>query len=142
MIRMLDRGLDYYGMQEVPGIEHNPVILRFFELMGKAWVQDDETAWCSAFINYLAIVEGYEHSGELHAKSWLNYGIDIFEPVRGCLVVLWRIRPDAWQGHVGLYITHTKDHVYIFGGNQNNRVDISPYPIQRVESFRILKPTK
>ena len=80
---MLLRGLELYGLKEIKGEENNPIIMSFFLAMGKLWVQGDETAWCSAFINYLAIVCGYEHSGELNARSWLNVGYSINKPVPG-----------------------------------------------------------
>ena len=49
---MFLKAMSFYGLKEVPGKEHNPKILEFFEDIGHEWVKDDETSWCSAFINY------------------------------------------------------------------------------------------
>ena len=142
MIRLLDRAFDFWDLKEIPGEENNPTIMKFFAKMGMTWVQGDETSWCSAFINYLCIVEDYEHSGELTARSWLTKGTQIAEPFRGCLVVLWRESPSSWKGHVGLYIRETSSNIYVLGGNQSNRVRITPYPKERLLSYRILKQKK
>jgi hypothetical protein len=45
----------HYGLKEIRGEEHNPVILKFFKEIGHSWVQDDETAWCAAFVNYCCL---------------------------------------------------------------------------------------
>lgn len=139
MIRMLLRGLELYGLKEIPGEENNPVIMSFFKAMGKTWVQGDETAWCSAFINYLAIVCGYEYSGELTAKSWLHIGYSINRPVPGCLVIYWRDTPSSWKGHVGLWIREENKNIYTLGSNQDNMINIIPYPDFRLLDYRMLR---
>ena len=136
---MLLRGLELYGLKEIPGEENNPVIMSFFLAMGKLWVQDDETAWCSAFINYLAIVCGYEHSGKLNARSWLNVGYSINKPVPGCIVVFWREDPQSWKGHVGLFVREDNENIYVLGGNQDNQVNIKPYSSHQWLDYRILQ---
>jgi uncharacterized protein (TIGR02594 family) len=78
----------FYGIKEVPGSGNNPTILRFFDEIGHEWV-DTELAWCSAFINYLAKMNGYEWSGELDARSWLNVGQSVSLPNPGDIVVFW-----------------------------------------------------
>lgn len=135
---LFNKGLSYYGLEEITGSDHNPQILEFFKEIGHSWVRSDETAWCSAYINYIAKCEGYERSGLLTARSWLRVGMEIKEPVIGCIVVLWRVSPESWKGHVGLYIKHDDRYVYMLGGNQDNSVCIKRYPIERVLSYRIL----
>lgn len=127
---MFSHAMDYYGLTEIPGEHHNPEILEFFREIGHSWVQTDETAWCSAFINYLAKVNGYEHSGKLDARSWMDVGTPIITPTVGDIVVFWRVHPDDWRGHVGLFIRDDGKRIYCLGGNQSNQVRITAYPKQ------------
>lgn len=137
--RILDRALDFYGLHEVPGEKNNPTILKFFRDIGHEWVQTDETAWCSAFINWLAMDLRLPRSGELDARSWLTVGTDTMDPLKGDVVVLWRESPDSWKGHVGLYIRSNDDHIWVLGGNQNNEVNITAYPAGRLLGYRKLE---
>jgi len=139
---LLHKGLSYYGLEEITGEQHNPEILDFFKEIGYTWVQTDETAWCSAFINYLCKVTGYERSGELTARSWLKIGDRLIDPSLGCIVVLWRESPDSWKGHVGLYVNHDNEYIYILGGNQDNSVCVKRYRKDRLLEYRRLNYTK
>jgi len=132
MIRLLNRALDFHGLLEIPGEQNNPTIMSFFKEIGYTWVQGDETAWCSAFVNYIAKTEGYEYSGKLDARSWLNIIVPIPVPIRGCLVILWRESIDSWKGHVGWYINNVPDApglINVYGGNQSNMCQTSSYPV-------------
>jgi uncharacterized protein (TIGR02594 family) len=99
----------------------------------------DETAWCSAFANWVAKQAGYESSSQLTARSWLSVGTSTSNPESGDLVVLWREHPNSWKGHVGFLIKETKRYVYLLGGNQGNSVSIKAYPKNRVLDFRKLR---
>lgn len=121
--------MSYFDLKEVPGEGNNPEIINFFKEIGHGWVQTDETAWCSAMLNYAAKINSYEYSGELHARSWMDVGRSVKNPNPGDIVVFWRIhKTKAWQGHVGLYVRQKGSYIYCLGGNQNNRVCISAYP--------------
>ncbi len=138
--KLLHKALEYYGLNELPGpAENNPVILQFFKEIGHQWVKNDETAWCSAFINYIATKCGYESSGKLNARSWLTVGWQVETPKPGDVVILWREARTSWKGHVGLFIRQDQDLVYILGGNQSNQVNIKPYRKSRVLEYRRLK---
>ena len=138
MRSLFNKACKFYGLEEVTGSDHNPEILKFFSDTGHEWVRDDETAWCSAFMNYVAFHSGYERSGELTARSWLNVGYEIKKPQIGCIVVLWRLNPASWKGHVGLYINSDDKYIYILGGNQDNSVCVKRYPKERLLSYRML----
>jgi len=135
---MMSHAMNMYGMTEIPGKENNPQIMKMFKSIGMDWVQGDETAWCSAFINYLAKKNGYAYSGKLTARSWMNIGQAIAIPNPGDIVVLWREHPTSWKGHVGIFIRDDGLHVWILGGNQNNKVCIAAYPRSRILSYRML----
>lgn len=131
--------LKHYGEKEVVGKEHNPEIVAMFADIGFPDIKDDETAWCSASLNYFCKKLGYVRSGKLNARSWLDMPITVLKPSLGDIVVFWRNDPKGWEGHVALYISEDKDNVYVLGGNQNNQINISPYPKNRVLGYRQTK---
>ena len=135
---VLHRALSQYGVTEIPGPANNPNILSYFNYIGHTWVQGEETAWCSAFANWVCKKEGKPYSGSLTARSWLDVGEHVFVPKLGDIVVLWRESPTSWKGHVGFYINHDDAMVYVLGGNQDNQVNIKAYPRVRVLEYRRL----
>lgn len=138
MEELLIEMLKHYGLKEIFGPTHNPEIVKMFKEIGYDWVKDDETAWCSASLNYFCMKTGYERSGKLDARSWLKMPIEVLKPTIGDVVVLWRNNPSSWEGHVGLYINSDVYDIYILGGNQGNMIGINPYPRNRVLGFRKL----
>ncbi|CAA0248867.1 conserved hypothetical protein [Tenacibaculum maritimum] len=135
---IITTALSQIGTIEIKGKKHNPTILKYFKEIGKKWVQTDETAWCSAFANWVAKTTGYPFSGKLTARSWLKIGQKITTPELGDVVVFWRESPESWKGHVGFFIRETPTHIYVLGGNQNNSVKISAYPKKRLLQYRRL----
>ncbi|NAS30944.1 TIGR02594 family protein [Flavobacteriaceae bacterium R38] len=132
--------LSQFGVTEVPGIVDNPQIVAYFHELGFDGSKlKDETAWCSAFANWIAKKSGYEYTGKLNARSWLSVGESTDQPQLGDVVILWRESPESWKGHVGFYIKETQRYVYILGGNQNNKVNIRAYPKNRVLDYKKLK---
>ncbi len=136
---MFNRAMDFYGLKEVPGEENNPMIVQMFKDIGHGWNQSDETAWCSAFINWVAWSLRLEHTGKLNARSWLEIGDNVQEPLRGHLVIYWRERIDSWKGHVGIFVSKRGSMIYTLGGNQDNRVCIKAYAEHRVLAYRELR---
>lgn len=138
--RMLITAMEYFLLQELPGKEkNNPEIMKFYQAMGAGWVGADEVPWCSAFINYIALINNIEHSRSLMARSWLKVGETIGVPRLGDIVVFWRKLRSGLYGHVGLYIAEKDYKIYTLGGNQGNEVNISPYDRQFLLGFRTLK---
>lgn len=141
MTELLLEILKFYGLREYFGKEHNPEIVKMFTELGYDWIKDDETAWCSALLNYYCMKLGYERSGKLTARSWLNVGEVITEPEMGDIVIFWRNNPNSWEGHVAIYISRDKQLkvIYSLGGNQGNMNSIKPYHESRVLGYRRLK---
>lgn len=136
-IRILERALTQYGIVEIPGKEkNNPEILKYFKIIGKTWIKDDETAWCSAAMNWVCKMEGLDCSGELNARSWLKVGCETVDPKPGNIVVLWRESMNSWKGHVGVFIKHDRDRIWILGGNQSNSFQISTYAKFKLLGYR------
>lgn len=136
-------GLSQIGVTEIKGDEHNPVILQYFKDIGHSWVKEDETHWCSAFMNWVAHHAKCEKSKKLNARSWMEIGeaVDFDNYQEGDVCVFWRESQTSWKGHVSMYIGEDEDQIYCLGGNQNNQVNISPYKKSRLLSVRRLSFT-
>lgn len=135
--RLIDLALSQIGISEVTGPMHNAEIVKYFDALGFGNMSD-ETAWCSAFMNWLCIELGLDHTRKLNARSWLYVGEEVDVPEIGDLVIFWRGSKEDWRGHVGLYITERDGIIYTLGGNQSNSVNIAPYPSHRVLGYRRL----
>ena len=132
------------GTKEIPGPQHNPKVVTYFSEVGHAWVKDDETAWCAAFVGAMLKRAGLPQTGKLNARSYLDWGkpVEIKDAQPGDIVVLWRGSPDSWQGHVGFFVRAFGDEVIILGGNQANAVNERPYAISRVLSIRTMRAAR
>lgn len=141
MTELLLEILKYYGLREIVGKQHNPKIVKMFAELGYDQIKDDETAWCSALLNYYCMILGYERSNSLMARSWLNVGEVIEEPEMGDIVIFYRDNPKSVFGHSAIYISRDKDLkiVYSLGGNQGNMLSIKPYHESRVLGYRRLR---
>lgn len=139
-MKLLEIAMSQYGVQEIPGKQHNPAIVNYSKEIGYGGIIDDETAWCSIFMNWVALKAGLERSKKLNARSWLKVGEKVTEPRQGDVVIFWREKKDSWKGHVGIYISHNLrgDSVYCLGGNQGNMVKIETYSVSRILGYRRL----
>lgn len=136
---LIKTALSQYGIKEIAGKEDNPEVLKYFDEIGYDGAKlKDETAWCSAFVNWCVKTANLPYSGKLTARSWLKVGKQVQEPELGDVVVFWRESPRSWKGHVGFFIRKTKNWIYVLGGNQNNQVKISAYPKKRFLQYRRL----
>jgi uncharacterized protein (TIGR02594 family) len=135
----IKKAFEEYGVKEIEGRGDHPQIIRYFNEIGYDGEKlKDETAWCSAFANWVAKITGYEYSGRLNARSWLKVGEKVEEPQFGDVVVLWREKRKSWNGHVGFYVRQTNRYIYILGGNQRNSVCIKAYSKERLLEYRRL----
>jgi uncharacterized protein (TIGR02594 family) len=123
------------GQAEIEGAQHNPRIVEYHAATSLK-ASDDETPWCSAFANWCMKQAGVKGSGEANARSWLNWGRQIGEPVKGCIVVLTR-GTSTTSGHVGFFLERQGDKIQVLGGNQSNRVKVSNYPAADVLGYRL-----
>lgn len=138
MFKHIKIALEVYGTFEVPGKVHNPSVLKFFHETGHKYINDDETPWCAAFVNWCLMKANIKGTGKLNARSFLNLGVKVKVPRLGDIVVLWRISSNSSSGHVGFFISQLKDKMYILSGNQNNRVCIQSYPVSQLLSYQRL----
>lgn len=142
-MNIINKALSEYGVKEIVGSKDNLRIVKYFNDIGFDGAKlKDETAWCSAFANWVAKTSGYEYSGALTARSWLRTGTSTASPTIGDIVVFWRESPKSWKGHVGFFIKETKRFVYVLGGNQRNMVCVKAYPKYRLLDYRQLAKIK
>lgn len=130
-----------YGVSETLKGD-TPRILQYAKEAGIENINNDEISWCSIFVNWVCLKAGLERSHSSAARSWLTIGEETKSPEMGDIVVLWRVSPKDWRGHVGIYINHSEDGQWInlLSGNQGNRVCIQSFSINQLLSYRKLKP--
>lgn len=126
------------GMREVKGPRHNPDIVQMFSDVGHAWVKDDETAWCAAFIGAMLERAGLTSTRKLNARSYLDWGqaVDLKDARPGDIVVFSRGDPKGWQGHVGFFIANAGINIKVLGGNQSDSVSVAHYSKSRLLGVR------
>ena len=136
-LNLINIALSQYGIKEITGKQDNPEVLKYFNEIGfNGKLLKDETSWCSAFVNWVALKAKVERTNKLNARSWLNVGLEVTAPEMGDVVIFWRESKESWKGHVGFFIRATDNWIYVLGGNQNNQVKISAYPKNRLLAYR------
>ena len=103
------------------------------------------TEWCAAFVNAILKQNDYLTSDSvsdypLTARSFLTLGVPTNDPRYGDIEVFKRGEP--WQGHVAFYVSTVVidgvKYYNVLGGNQDDEVNISPYPVSNALSIRRL----
>jgi uncharacterized protein (TIGR02594 family) len=97
------------------------------------------TPWCAGFANAMLVSTGYQGTGSLLARSFLNYGVTTHSPNEGDIVVLRRGH-NGYSGHVGFFVGYEyyrgQQYVKVLGGNTRRSVDVGHYPASRVLGYR------
>ncbi|HKB41541.1 MAG TPA: TIGR02594 family protein [Gemmataceae bacterium] len=123
------------GTKEYAGAADNPRIVEYLSStnLGPSDQSNDETPWCSAFVNWCVEKAGYEGTDSAWAKSWLTWGKNLAKPRRGCIAVFKR----EGGGHVGFYIGKTSTGIKVLGGNQSDEVNISTRLASTLLGYRV-----
>ncbi|UVD55099.1 TIGR02594 family protein [Rhizobium sp. Pop5] len=100
-------------------------------------VNPRRTSWCGAFLAYVAKRSFREPPDNPNmARSWIRFGRPVFarSAQRGDVVVIRSGR----RFHVSLFdhFDQRRQYVYLFGGNQSNRVQLSRYRASSVVAVR------
>jgi uncharacterized protein (TIGR02594 family) len=132
----LDVAKKEFGQKEnkAPGA-HNPRIVEYHgSTTGK--FKDDETAWCSSFVNWVMEKAGPEHKGTNSARalSWKDYGTKSDGPVVGSIAVL---DYGNGKGHVGFVVGRSGDNIVVLGGNQKDSVSYRTIPAKAISEYRL-----
>lgn len=132
--RWLVEARKHFGVTEIPGVTHHPLILKMWQVIGLLGIKDDETPWCAAFVGYCLERSGVESTRTGWARDYLKWGIPLGEPCVGCIAVLAR---KGGGGHV-FFVTEQDEHgnPIGIGGNQGNAVNIKTFDRSRVLGYR------
>lgn len=125
------------GVAEVAGSTRaNPKILEYFKA-SKYWGTDDsgaKNAWCGSFAAWVFQKHGYNPVNKaFRAREWKNFGTTISKPLYGAL----GIKSRTGGGHVSFVLGQNKagDKLFMLGGNQDDKVQVSQYPLSVWETF-------
>lgn len=119
------------GQKEIPGpIKANPRVMEYHKAARATWIKGDSEkgeAWCASFISWVMRQHGYMPPKEAYrAKSWKDFGRSVTKPTYGVIAVKKR---GGGSGHVAFVVGKSQDgkSLYMLGGNQKDKVQISKY---------------
>lgn len=129
------------GVKEYPGIATNhPRIQLYLSTVNNLSDLDkmqDETAWCSCFMNWCVEQCNLVGTDSAWAKTWGNWrtGLPIARAKPGDVAVFDRSSAKGGGGHVAMFIAWDADRkaALVLGGNQSNAVRYSWYPVDGVQ---------
>jgi uncharacterized protein (TIGR02594 family) len=120
--RIIAEAMNLYGVKEIKGNQHNPVILGWAKELGVDNIyKADETPWCGLFMAIVVKRAEYEPvKNFLRALSWKSFGTEQKTAMLGDILVFKR----EGGGHVGIYVAEDKECYHVLGGNQGDAVSI------------------
>lgn len=121
--KLLDIALGELGVYEVQGKNNNERILEYHSVTTLN-ATNDETPWCSSFVNWVVQQAGFKPTKSAMAASWKHWGKRLSKPKRGCIIGY--VNTDG-TGHVGFLFDQNATNYKIIGGNQKDSVTISSY---------------
>ncbi len=123
------------GVKEFTGAADNPRIVQYLcsTTLPAPARNNDETFWCSAFVNWCVEKAGYAGTDSAWAKSWLNWGKAINQPVPGCVTVFKR----GDGGHVAFFVRREGSKIIVRGGNQSDSVCEAAYKSVDLLGYRM-----
>jgi uncharacterized protein (TIGR02594 family) len=131
-----DIAMKELGTAEIFGDTHNSRIVEYHAATSLR-ATSDEVPWCASFVNWCLKKATINGTNSARARSFLTWGVAVSleEAERGDIVVLSR-GTNVQFGHVGFFAGQEGKSVLVLGGNQSNKVSISPYPLHRILSIR------
>lgn len=112
------------GVREQPGDLDAPRIVAYHQATALHATQD-ETPWCSSFVNFVLSVAHVPITRSAMARSWLAWGMSTSERYGAVTILARGTRP--LQGHVGFLIDADADWLWLLGGNQADAVSVARY---------------
>lgn len=112
------------GTNEIRGARDNARVVEYHQTTTLR-ARDDETAWCSSFVNWTMEQAGIRGTDSAAARSWLNWGQQVpmnADSVRPGDVIVFPRGNNPAQGHVAI-VSEVLDggRVRVVGGNQGVR---------------------
>lgn len=117
------------GIPEEPNNDNSgPVIRKYISL---AHCGHEGDPYCAIGINAALEVNNIPGSRSPAARSF-EWDSDKFVrlkgPALGAITVFWRGSRNSGKGHVGVYAGETENHIYVWGFNQHDDANMSPFP--------------
>lgn len=141
MSRLIERAFELakkeLGVHETGN--NNPRIVEYLKCVDLDESELNEgTPWCSAFMNFCIQQAGGKGTRNAMARSWLQWGKKLDQPVIGCIIVFWRGSIYGDEGHVAMFAGYSADKTMVMalGGNEDNCVEIKAYPASKILGFR------
>jgi uncharacterized protein (TIGR02594 family) len=130
----MDAAKSQLGQTEIGGAKHNPNIIGYHQTTTLN-AKNDETAWCSSFVNWCITQSGLTGTNSAWAPDWANWGTKLNNPAFGSIGIV-RF-PDNGGRHVGFVVGQRSDgRLIMLGGNQSGgRVTEAPFPRSWFTSF-------
>ncbi len=93
----------------------------------------DSIPWCALYANMVLTKVGLPGTETLWALDWANWGIKLAGPAVGAFAPMKR----EGGGHIAIVVGRDQDNrLMLLGGNQDDAVNIKPFPANRPLSFR------
>ncbi len=119
------------GQKEIKGAQHNPRIVEYHgTTTGK--FKDDETPWCSSFVNWVMQKAGQGGTNSAQAISWARWGKKVDKPAYGAIAV---ISYGGGKGHVGFVVGKQGSSLLLLGGNQSDAVNVKPFGTGKIIAY-------
>lgn len=115
--------------EENPG--HNSSIIGYHATTGG--FKDDETPWCSSFVNWSLKGAGIKGTNSARALSWSGWGNSLKKPAYGSIAI---INYGGGKGHVGFVAGMNRSgRVILLGGNQSDMVKYSAFSRSSIKEY-------
>lgn len=118
------------GVAEIKGKTHSPRVIEYHSTTGG--FKDDETPWCSSFVNWVMKKAGQGGTNNAMAMSWAKWGQKITKPAYGAIAVF---SYGGGKGHVGFVVGKKGSNILVLGGNQGDMVNVSSFGISKVAAY-------
>lgn len=117
----------------------NPLIAEAFAIAGGGDISVDgpkTNPWCAAYATWVLWKAGLEFNNPgIGSQSYLRYGRTVnwrnYVDIRRYDLVIFTRKENSNRGHAAYVqrIDPSKNHIYVYGGNQSNNVKISRFNI-------------
>jgi len=129
------------GQREIAGSRDNARIVEYHDTTTLS-ANDDETPWCSSFVNWTMEKAGYKGTDSAAAVSWTNWGDKVSGGLSGGRegdIVVIKNRSSG-QHHVGFLVSQGNGQFTLLGGNQSNSVKESTFSTSTYEVLAVRRP--
>jgi uncharacterized protein (TIGR02594 family) len=132
----LIEGLNWVGVKEARGTADNAAIRTWAAEEGGEIAKvyrHDSIPWCSLYANMVLTKVGLKGTETLWALDWANWGQKLPGPAVGAFAPMKR----QGGGHIAIVVGRDQHgNLMCLGGNQEDAVNIKPFPADRPLSFR------